>query len=736
MSLPEQPAPDSPAPDSHGPDSGGSEPASLSAVAEFPRTRFAAVDETGAAGPRFLNRELSWVDFNRRVLQLAADPGVPLLERAKFLAIVSSNLDEFYEVRVAGIKDQVAAEIDLLTVDGLTPLEQLTTLTVAVNQLVATQSDIEKAVLAELRDVGISVIRWNDLNDDDRRSMQDVFDDGIFPVLTPLAVDPGHPFPYISNLSLNLAAMVRDVSTGQRRFARVKVPPLLPRFVMAEDGTRFLPLEQLIANQLDSLFPGLEVESVHTFRVTRNTDLDLDEDEAEDLLAAVEMELRRRRFGRAVRLEISADASREVIGLLLDELELDRSDVVLVDGLLDLTAMNTLHRLPRPELKDEPWPASTQLRLQSAVDDDVDIFAVIRDGGDLFVHHPYDSFLTSVDKFISQAAADPDVLTIKLTLYRTSGDSPIVKSLIEAAEQGKQVAVLVEVKARFDEMANIAWARQLERAGVHVAYGLVGLKTHTKIALVIRSEAEGLKRYVHIATGNYNSSTARLYTDFGLFTTHPGIGDDATRLFNSLTGYGRPATYRHFVVAPNGLRPWILDSIAREHPTESRGPGRIIMKMNSLVDSEIIEALYAASQAGVTITLIVRGICCLRPGVPGMSDNITVRSIVGRYLEHARVMFFENHGGDGQPGWFIGSADLMPRNLDRRVEAVVGVMDQSLCNDVRLLTDLQLSDTLLAWELGHDGTWVRLSHSIAASGLNCQVESVTFANERARRPLS
>jgi polyphosphate kinase len=711
----------------------------------LPSTRFAAVrhqsDGQGGHGdssvrPRFLNRELSWVDFNRRVLQLAADPGVPLLERAKFLAIVSSNLDEFYEVRVAGIKDQVAAELDLSTVDGLSPAEQLKVVTVAVNELVAEQCRMERSVLDELRNVGIAIVGWEDLGNDDRRSMQDVFDEGIFPVLTPLAVDPGHPFPYISNLSLNLAAMVRDPATGYRRFARVKVPPLLPRFVMAADGSRFLPLEQLIANQLDSLFPGLEVESVHTFRVTRNTDLDLDEDEAEDLLAAVEMELRRRRFGRAVRLEISAGASHEVIGLLLDELELDRSDVVLVDGLLDLTAMHGLHRLHRPELKDDLWPASTQLRLQSTVDDDVDIFGVIRDGGDLLVHHPYDSFSTSVDKFISQAATDPSVLTIKLTLYRTSGDSPIVKSLIDAAERGKQVAVLVEVKARFDEMANIAWARQLERAGVHVAYGLVGLKTHTKIALVIRAEADGLRRYVHIATGNYNSSTARLYTDFGLFTTNPNIGDDATRLFNSLTGYGRPATYRHLVVAPSGLRPWILESIAREYPTESRGPGRIILKMNSLVDSEIIEALYAASQAGVRITLVIRGICCLRPGVAGLSDNIEVRSIVGRYLEHARVMYFANHGGDGKPGWFIGSADLMPRNLDRRVEAAVEVMDPLLCREIERLLELQLADTLLAWSLHPDGAWVRLSHSVAEPGINCQVEAVKLANERARRPAS
>jgi polyphosphate kinase len=708
-----------------------------------PFTKFAAVqvdsshELTEGAKPnvRFLNRELSWVDFNRRVLQLSADPGVPLLERAKFLAIVSSNLDEFYEVRVAGIKDQVAAELDLVTVDGLNPAQQLAVLTGAVNELVREQGRIERQVVSELRDAGITIVEWSDLHDQDRRSMQDVFDEGIFPVLTPLAVDPGHPFPYISNLSLNLAAMVRDPATGYRRFARVKVPPLLPRFVMAADGARFLPLEQLIANQLDALFPGLEVESVHTFRVTRNTDLDLDEDEAEDLLAAVEMELRRRRFGRAVRLEITAGASKEVVGLLLAELELDASDVVLVDGLLDLTAMNGLHRLSRPELKDDPWQASTQLRLQSAVEEDVDMFAAIRDG-DLLVHHPYDSFATSVDKFISQAATDPLVLTIKLTLYRTSGDSPIVKALVDAAERGKQVAVLVEVKARFDEMANIAWARQLERAGVHVAYGLVGLKTHTKIALVIRAESDGLKRYVHIATGNYNSSTARLYTDFGLFTTNPNIGDDVTRLFNSLTGYGRPASYRHLVVAPSGLRPWILESIQREHPTESRGPGQILLKMNSLVDSQIIEALYAASQAGVRITLIIRGICCLRPGVPGLSDNIEVRSIVGRFLEHARVMNFANFHGDEQGGWFISSADLMPRNLDRRVEAAVEIMNPVLAGDVERLVNLQLADTLLAWSLHPDGTWVRLSNSVADEGMNCQVEALRFASERARRPAS
>ncbi len=697
-----------------------------------PSTAYALVDGLHGPDTRLLNRELSWLDFNRRVLQLADDAGVPLLERAKFLAIVSSNLDEFYEVRVAGLRDQIAAGLDHVSPDGTRPDQQLAAITRGVADLVGFQNAVERRVFAELRAAGIAIVGWDELDGADRRAMQDVFDEGIFPVLTPLAVDPGHPFPYISNLSLNLAAMLREPGSGQRRFARVKVPPLLPRFVGDADGRRFLPLEHLISSQLDSLFPGLEVESVHTFRVTRNADLELDEDEAEDLLAAMEIELRRRRFGRAVRLEVSAGTTEEVIGLLLEELELDRSDLVLVDGLLDLTALHALHRLPHPDLKDEPWPSCTQPRLQAVADEEPDFFRVLREG-DVLVHHPYDSFATSVERFISQAAADPSVLTIKLTLYRTSGDSPIVKALVEAAERGKQVAVLIEVKARFDEMNNITWARHLEREGVHVAYGLIGLKTHTKVALVIRSEQEGLRRYVHIATGNYNSSTARLYTDFGLFTADRQIGDDVTRLFNSLTGYGRPTSYRHLVVAPEGLRPWILNAIRGEHPTADRGPGHIILKMNSLVDPAVIEALYDASNAGVRVELIVRGICCLRPGVPGMSENITVRSIVGRYLEHARVFSFANYDGPGQGAFFIGSADLMPRNLDRRVEVMVPVRDPALCDEVRDLLRLQLADTLLAWSLGSEGRWTRLSASQAEEGVNAQVESRHRAVERSRR---
>jgi polyphosphate kinase len=694
-----------------------------------PRTALAAVGDANA-GARQLNRELSWLDFNRRVLHLAGDPAVPLLERAKFLAIVSSNLDEFYEVRVAGIRDQLAAEID----DGGNGAEitaQLRSITDATTSLVTDQNRIERNVVQELRAADIDIVTWAELDEPTRSAMQDVFDESIFPVLTPLAVDPGHPFPYISNLSLNIAAMLREHGTGQRRFARVKVPPLLPRFIAASDGRRFVPLEELIGSQLDALFPGLTVESVHTFRVTRNADLDLDEDEAEDLLVAIEVELRRRRFGRAVRLEVSAGTTDEVIGLLLDELELEVSDVARVDGLLDLTSLHALHRLPRPELKDESWVGSTQPRLHG-VDEDVDMFRVIREG-DVLVHHPYDSFATSVERFISQAAADPAVLTIKLTLYRTSGDSPIVKSLVEAAERGKQVAVLIEVKARFDEMNNITWARHLEREGVHVAYGLIGLKTHTKVALVIRSEPEGLRRYVHIATGNYNPSTARLYTDLGLFTADREIGDDVTRLFNSLTGYGRPMSYRHLVVAPSGLREWILGAIRGEHPMGDRGPGRIAMKMNSLVDGEVIEALYEASAHGVSIDLIIRGICCLRPGVPGLSENIRVRSIVGRYLEHARIYSFANYHGEGQAGFFIGSADLMPRNLDRRVEVMTPIRDAQLCTELSAILDGQLADTALAWTLNSDGSWVRESESLGELGTNTQFEAQRRHGERARR---
>jgi polyphosphate kinase len=652
---------------------------------------------------RYLNRELSWLDFNGRVLALASDPHVPLLERAKFLAIFSQNLDEFFQVRVAGLKDQVAAGVTTTTPDGCTPAQQLLDLRDETDQLNETALSVfAHEIVPALRSVGIVFSSWDDLDDDDRKYLDEVFEERIYPVLTPLAVDPGHPFPYISDLSLNLAVVVRDPVTQARRFARVKVPLLLPRFVVMPDGERFVALESVIAAHLGSLFPGMEIEGQYPFRVTRNADLTLEDEEADDLLAAVEFELRRRRFGRAVRLEVDTSMSAEIRELLERELDVDAEDVYEYDGPIDLGGLWSLHAVDRADLKDPVWVPVTQARLARDDDEQVNFFREIRQG-DILMHHPYSSFATSVEEFIRQASVDPKVLAMKLTLYRTSGDSSIVQSLIRAVEGGKQVAALVELKARFDEEKNIEWARELEKAGVHVVYGLVGLKIHTKTTLVVREEQDGMRRYCHVGTGNYNPKTARLYEDLGLLTCDPDVGADLTQLFNFLTGYGRDVEYRKLLVAPHDLRPRIAELIANE---ANRGPsGRIVLKMNSLVDAEMIDALYAASQAGVSIDLIIRGICCLRPGVPGLSENIRVRSIVGRYLEHARIYHFAHGGAEGGPAYYIGSADLMPRNLDRRVEALVPVDDPALRDQLDEIIDVELADDVLAWTLGADGTW-------------------------------
>jgi polyphosphate kinase len=663
--------------------------------------------ESGASG-RYINRELSWLDFNGRVLAMASDSRTPLLERVKFCAIFAGNLDEFYEVRVAGLKDQVAAGISSLSIDGLRPREQLKVTAEAVRELASAHADLFANTLrSALAAEGIEIVEYEALNAADVDALEAEFLDGIFPVLTPLAVDPGHPFPYISNLSLNLAVMVRDRTSGDTRFARVKIPPLLPRFVPLADGRRWVSLEQIIAANLHALFPGMEIDSSYAFRVTRNADLALEESEADDLLAAVETELRRRRFGRAVRLEIVADAPDEIVDMLRDELELRDDDILRLRGPIDLTGLFSIATIDRPELKDPRWTARTQYRLRENADGEVDFFDVISKG-DVLVHHPYDSFVTSVERFISQAAIDPNVLTIKLTLYRTSGDSPVVKALIEAAERGKQVVALVELKARFDEQANIGWARKLEQAGVHVVYGLVGLKTHTKVALVVRGEPDGIRRYVHISTGNYNPSTARIYEDIGVFSNDPDLGSDLTMLFNALTGFSQPASYRKLIVAPKGMREKIIDLIQNEHPNANRGAGSVVLKMNSLNDADIIEALYVASGLGVKIDLIVRGICCLRPGVPGLSENIRVRSIVGRFLEHSRVWRFANGGGEGKPQYFIGSADMMPRNLDGRVEAIVPVTDFGARRHIDHVIETLLADTRLAWVLDQYGSWTKV----------------------------
>jgi polyphosphate kinase len=681
------------------------------------------------------------------VLALAESRQQPLLERAKYLAIFSSNMDEFFQVRVAGLKDQQAAGLAGTAKDGLPVATQLAAIRAEVAELMERRRRIFLGeIVPELAEQGIRLSSVDALDDDDRLWLEDVFAERIFPVLTPLAVDPGHPFPYISNLSLNLAVIVRDPIGGDRRFARLKVPPLLPGFLVMPDGERFVPLEQVIAAHLGSLFPGMEIESHHIFRVTRNADLTLEEEEADDLLLAVEMELRRRRFGRAVRLEVDESITDELRSLLTRELDVTEADVYDIAGPLDLAGLWAVHGLDRPELKDEPFISVTPARLVAPDDEPFDIFDAIAEG-DILLHHPYDSFASTVEEFVDQASRDPSVLAIKQTLYRTSGDSPIVRSLIRAAEQGKQVAALVELKARGDEAANIGWARQLEQAGVHVVYGLVGLKTHTKTSLVVRQEGEGIRRYCHIGTGNYNSTTARLYEDLGLLTASSELGADLTDLFNYLTGYSRRVEYRELLVAPATLRPRMLELIAEEAALGERG--RIVWKLNNLVDREIIGALYAASAAGVQIDLITRAICCLRPGVAGLSDNIRVRSLVGRWLEHSRVYYFgagatfdpsgpaETNDGalpaipqvlpDGGVV-LIGSADMMERNLDRRVEAVVPVTEPGLAARLREMLEVLLADDRLAWALAADRSWHRVP---AGRGINAHRWFQDQAQERA-----
>ena len=660
---------------------------------------------------RQLNRELSWLDFNRRVLSLAGEQGIPLLERVKFIAIFSSNLDEFFQVRVAALHDQVAADLTLAGADGRTPGQLLHTIGEVVRELI----DIQETIVAkELRpmllDHGIDVVGWEELTDSEREWVVEVFRDRIFPVLTPLAVDPAHPFPYISNLALSLAAMVSDPSTGERRFARLKVPSILPRLVPLPGADRFVPLEQVIAAHLHTLFIGMEVEEVAAFRITRNADLTVEDEDADDLLAAVELELRRRRFGKAVRLEVDASMSQEMLELLMRELELEPDAVTSHHELLDLTCLFALNALDRPALKDTQWPPVTAGRILTAEEADRSLFSVIRERA-LLVHHPYESFASSAEAFLSEAASDPRVQSIKMTLYRTSGDSPIARSLIRAAERGVQVAVLVELKARFDEATNVTWAKTLERAGVHVVYGLVGLKTHAKCVLVVRSDSDGLRRYVHLGTGNYNSRTARLYEDLGYITCDPAIGEDATQLFNHLTGYSRDNEYKSLVVAPHHLRTRLLALIANE--AKHGANGGITIKTNSIGDPEMIEALYAASAAGVSIDLLVRGICCIRAGVPGLSENIRIRSVLGRYLEHSRIYRFANGAeiGGGHPStphFLIGSADLMPRNLDRRVETLVPVAHPKHQAWLDQVLEFQLADDIVAFDLQPDNTWLRV----------------------------
>ena len=654
----------------------------------------------------YFNRELSWLEFNDRVLQIAEDPGVPLLERVKFLAIVSSNLDEFVMVRVAGLHDQIDAGIEKPLQDGRTPKETLEAIRVLLREHGQRQSScLDRDLRPALAEHGIRIVGYDDVTPDERRSLDDRFRKQIFPVLTPLAVGLGRPFPYISNLSLSLGVMVRDPITEVETFARVKVPKeMLPRFVPVGEGRTFVALEELIAENLDVLFPGMEITDHAVFRVTRDADFTVS-DEADDLLQAVQDELRARRFGEPVRVEVSAgmsEAMREQITLAL---KVETEDVIEINGFLDLKDLWSIVGLPgHADLRDPQWTPVTQPLLQPDEDELPDVMGAMRKR-DILLHHPYDSFVSSVERFVDQAVNDPDVLAIKQTVYRTSDDSPLVRGLMRASERGKQAVCLVEVKARFDEQANIEWGKALDEAGVHVVFGVPSLKTHAKCILVVRREGDGVRHYLHVGTGNYNAKTARLYTDFGLFTCDEQLGSDVADMFNFLTGFARPRRYRQVLVAPAHLRDGILAEIERTIEAKREGKhARIALKMNSLVDRRCIRALYNASQAGVPVDLNIRGICCLRPGVPGVSENIRVVSIVGRFLEHSRIYAFER---DKTRQVYIGSADLMPRNLDTRVELLAPVRDRDLRGDLLDTLERCFADDTNSWELGEDGSWTR-----------------------------
>ncbi len=676
---------------------------------------------------RFLERELSWLDFNQRVLELAEDESVPLLERVNFLSIFASNLDEFFMVRVASLKRRIATGIAVPSPSGLSPQDVLAKISERTRELQIRHAELfATAVSKSLAENGIEVVHWSTLSEEEKTELHSYFSSQVFPVLTPLAVDPAHPFPYISGLSLNLAVVLRNPKNSAEHFARVKVPPLLPRFVVVPGSTsRYVPLEDVIGEFLGELFQGMEVLQHHTFRVTRNEDLEVDEDDGENLLVQLEKELLRRRFGPPVRLEVAEDIDSQVLSLLKRELDIDDSDVYLLPEPLDLSSLSALAFLPLPEFHFEPHQITTNRYLEADEDEAADIFASLRER-EVLVHHPYESFATSVQAFLEQAA-DPAVVAIKQTLYRTSGDSPIVDALIDAAAAGKQVLALVEIKARFDEQNNIGWARKLESAGVHVVYGLVGLKTHCKLSLVIRQEGDHLRRYCHIGTGNYNPKTARYYEDLGLLTARPEVGEDLTKLFNLLSGYATEPQYKSILTSPVGVREGLTERIRREAENHLAGkPAGIRFKINSLVDEQIIDELYLASKQGVPIDILVRGMCALRPGVEGLSESIRVHSVLGRYLEHSRIFYFENAG---DPDVYIGSADMMHRNLDRRVETLVKIVQGDQITELRDVMDLGMGEDSSVWVLDANGSWQR-----RAGAVNVQDELMarTLSKKRIR----
>ena len=673
-----------------------------------------------ATNPRetLVDRELSWLAFNERVLELAEDTNNPLLERARFLSIFSSNLDDFFMIRVATLKRKLESGATKVNTAGYSPTQLMTELSKKTQELIDRQSKcFHESIFPQLTNANIGIVKWEDLSPVEREVVDATFKSKIFPVLTPLAVDPSHPFPYISGLSLNLAVVVKNPESESELFARIKVPSNLPRFVETAKGDerRFIPLEQVITAHIGDLFPGMEILYYFTFRLTRNADLELEEEESEDLLATMEQELLRRKFGPPVRLEVDKEIEHELLQTLMDELEVKEEDIIRYPEPLDLTGLNQIADIDRPDLKFPAFRSQVAWDLRDVDPDSVEEFFDAIRRREVMLHHPYESFTSSVVRFLESAAQDPKVLAIKQTLYRTSGDSPIVEALIEAAESGKQVLAVIEIRARFDEQANVRWARKLEDAGVHVVYGLVGFKTHAKLSLVVREEASGIRRYVHIGTGNYNPKTARLYEDFGILSSDPILGEDVNKLFNQLSGFAPQTSFERLLVAPRTLRSGLLAKIQNEIDNKKAGqPAGIRMKLNSIMDEEFIELLYLASNAGVKIELVVRGICALRPGVPGLSENITVRSILGRFLEHSRIFYFVN-GGDEEV--WIGSADLMHRNLDRRVESMVRIEQTDHKRMLFRALDSYLAPATVRWEMESNGDWKRITKSAAGESL-------------------